>query len=220
MIPTLILCVCIFLTCVHCFPCDHTWAWKCPNDNLCLHRLHEVCAPPPRSVQRCPNGGDYGNVSCTQERCKELYSRVKCPNSAFCVDENDIDSNCPKDNNDKKNEYQVKCDKTYQIRVYTNNTKTKLHANSDYYEDYYTDYDDYEDEYDYISEFRNCTCPPEPDQTPSCSSFCQKLKLTKDEIKEYGSQMTFVKCQGANQCILKAQLCNCLLYTSPSPRDS
>ena len=128
------------ITKYHCVPCDRLYAWKCPNDNLCLHQWYEVCAPPPYNIQRCPNGGDVGNYSCTEETCKQLWSGyVKCPNAPYCVYKSHIDSKCPKDKDDEKNGYQVKCDKTYQIKVYTNNTKTKLHANSDYYEDYYTD---------------------------------------------------------------------------------
>ena len=167
-----------------CLPCDSFHAWKCPNDNLCLHQWYEVCVPPPYNIQRCPNGGDYGNDSCTQERCQEVGHPwppyVKCPNSPHCVRKNDIDSKCPKDKDDEKNGYQVKCD----------------------------------------SDSRNCTCPSETNQTTSCSSFCQRLKLTKDEIMEYGEykgwnsttwkneyeltsekNMTFVKCQVAKQSL-------------------
>ena len=110
MIPTLILCVHIVLTSVYCLPCDHEFAWRCPNDTLCLHK-YEVCRPPPRNIQRCPNGGDFGNSSCTWKRCKEIYWRyVKCPNSPFCVEESLTTQRCLKDNDNEKNVFQTKCD--------------------------------------------------------------------------------------------------------------
>ena len=188
MIPTLILCVHLVLTSVYCLPCDHPRAWKCPNDTLCLDKRYEVCSPPPRNIQRCPNGGDVGNSSCTQERCKELYYYyVKCPKSPFCVYENSIDRYCPKDNDDEKNVFQTKCDlaevtKQYYDRYHRSNVKPRPG--------------------------RNCTCPSITNNTTSCSSYCDQLKLTKDEIYEYGDDMPFIQCEGANQCILKAQLCN------------
>ena len=52
--------------------------------------------------QRCPNVGDVGSLSCTQERRKELNGYVKCPNFPFCMDKWYIDKYCPKDNDLKK----------------------------------------------------------------------------------------------------------------------
>ena len=76
-----------YITKYYCLQCDNPAAWKCPNDNLCLYGYSEVCVPPPFDIKRCPNGGDYGNYSCTEESCKELYKSylVKCPNSPYCV---------------------------------------------------------------------------------------------------------------------------------------
>ena len=213
MIPTLILCAHIVLTSVYCLPCDHPQAWKCPNDALCLHKLIEVCQPPPRNIQRCPNGGDIGNSSCTQERCKELSSYalnigyVKCPNTPFCVDEDYIDRHCPKDDDDEKNVFQTECD--------------HAKVTEKYYDRYH---------YDFVAPRpgRNCTCPSITNNRTSCSSYCDQLNLTKEEKKEYREwngrgkwetgeyeyiltsekNMSFIQCEGANQCILKAQLCN------------
>ena len=63
------------LKCVFSVPCgykhpdrryNHLDAWKCPNDTLCIQK-QDVCAPPPYNIPRCPNGGDIGNSSCTEE---------------------------------------------------------------------------------------------------------------------------------------------------------
>ena len=188
MIPTLILCVHIVLTSVYCLPCDDHYAWKCPNDTLCFHKLYEVCAPPPWNIQRCPNGGDVGNSSCTQERCKELSSNlVKCPSSPYCVRKSDIDKYCPKDSDDEKKVFQTKCDLAEVTKRY---------------------FDRYHRWYVNPRPGRNCTCPSITNNTTSCSSYCDQLKLNKEEIEEYGDGMSFLQCEGANQCILKSQLCN------------
>ena len=135
MIPLMILCVHLCLTSVYCIPCDHERAWKCPNDTLCLDKLSEVCAPPPRNIQRCPNGGDYG------------------------------DQYCPKDNDDEKKVFQTKCDLAEVAEKY---------------------FDRYYDSSVYPRPGRNCTCPSITNNTTSCSSYCDKLQLTKEEIEEYG----------------------------------
>ena len=58
-------------------------AWQCPNDDLCIQK-QDVCAFPPFNIQRCPNGGDIGNDSCTEDLCKEI-GFVKCPFDPYCV---------------------------------------------------------------------------------------------------------------------------------------
>ena len=69
---------------------------------ITVNKWNEVCVPPPRIIQRCPNRGDVGSRSCAQERCKELNGYVKCPNFPYCMDKWYIDKYCPKDNDLKK----------------------------------------------------------------------------------------------------------------------
>ncbi len=89
-----------------CIPCnykhpyvDSSWrkydAWQCPRDELCIQK-QDVCALPPFNIQRCPNGGDFGNDSCTEELCKDI-GKVKCPFDPFCFDDNYqyVCSDCP-----------------------------------------------------------------------------------------------------------------------------
>ena len=59
-------------------------AWQCPNDTICIQK-QDVCAPPPHSIPRCPNGGDFGNDSCTEELCESI-GQLKCPFDPYCVD--------------------------------------------------------------------------------------------------------------------------------------
>ena len=83
MFQRLILFVHIFFTGVHCYPCDGVYAWKCPNDTMCISRNYELCAPPPFNIQRCPNGGDVGESVCSKEFCKK-HGLHKCPFDPFC----------------------------------------------------------------------------------------------------------------------------------------
>ena len=69
---------------------------------ITVNKWNEVCVPPPRIIQRCPNRGDVGSHSCAQERCKELNGYVKCPNFPYCMDKWYIDKYWPKDNDLKK----------------------------------------------------------------------------------------------------------------------
>ena len=68
--------------------------WQCPNDDLCIQK-QDVCALPPYNIPRCPNGGDFGNVSCTAELCTKIgYS--KCPFDDFCFSNyGDPCTDCP-----------------------------------------------------------------------------------------------------------------------------
>ena len=222
----------------HCAPCEDFDTWKCPNDNLCFFKYNEVCAPPPRNIQRCPNGGDFGNISCTEERCKELDSHfTKCPNSPYCNSPYTVDKMCPKDDDEEKNVFQTKCDLD--------------EVTEEYFDRYHGG------KYVYPRPGRNCTCPSMTNNITNCSSYCDQLKLTENEIEEYGPGISFsqcsdvcapycqevkptkdeigvydpnktftqcsddclsychqhhkqqfVQCEGANQCILRAQLCN------------
>ena len=84
-----------------CIPCGykHTYdrnfdAWQCPFDAGCIQK-QDVCAPPPFNTPRCPNGGDIGYVSCTQELCAEI-GFYKCPFDPFCVQSQSIAcTRCP-----------------------------------------------------------------------------------------------------------------------------
>ena len=92
MIPKLILFIHIAFTSVYCYPCDSPGAWKCPNDTMCIDKYFEVCSPPPFNIQRCPNGGDFGESVCSKQFCEE-NGLHKCPFDPFCVF-GDIDNTC------------------------------------------------------------------------------------------------------------------------------
>ena len=83
----LILFVHIAFTSVYCYPCDGIDAWKCPNDSMCIRSVNELCAPPPFNIQRCPNGGDFGESVCSEQFCGILR---KCPFDPFCLWDMDI----------------------------------------------------------------------------------------------------------------------------------
>ena len=78
MFQKLILFVHIAFTSVYCYPCDGVDSWKCPNDTMCIRGSDELCAPPPFNIQRCPNGGDFGESVCSEQFCEE-NSLKKCP---------------------------------------------------------------------------------------------------------------------------------------------
>ena len=92
MIPITLLLLLSFLATIQCYPCDGEYAWKCPNDTLCLEKKLEVCAPPPNNIPRCPNGGDYGEEHCNEQLCKEIGLH-KCPFDPFYV-HGDLDDTC------------------------------------------------------------------------------------------------------------------------------
>ena len=82
------------LTGLLCIPCDYKIrmgaygynnykVWQCPYDELCIQN-QDVCAPPPYNIPRCPSGGDFGNDSCTEDRCNEI-GMFKCPFDPYCV---------------------------------------------------------------------------------------------------------------------------------------
>ena len=85
MIQKLILFIQITFTSVYCYPCDGMYAWKCPNDTMCISKINELCAPPPFEIQRCSNGGDVGKWVCSAQFCEE-NGLHKCPFDPFCVE--------------------------------------------------------------------------------------------------------------------------------------
>ena len=84
MIQKLILFIQIAFTSVYCYPCDGMYAWKCPNDTMCISKINDLCAPPPFEIQRCPSGGDVGKWVCSAQFCEE-NGLHKCPFDPFCV---------------------------------------------------------------------------------------------------------------------------------------
>ena len=249
MIPQLIILLHIAFTSVYCYPCDGPFAWKCPNDTMCLHRIYEVCAPPPFNIQRCPNGGDVGESFCSKQFCEE-NGLDKCPFDPFCVYSgpniwNPVLTTCYQCPHGTTNEgdctyYSTvsgieKCgSKRYQ--KYYNKALKACNNVIDCPEDGRDEQHCNNDEecqkethrvrpikcpFDNVcveSEERKCTCPSGCNQTIS-NLDCQKIQLTQlydsldrlvdfGEMGEYGSEMSFVKCYGANKCILKSKMCD------------
>ena len=234
MIPKLILFIHITITSVYCYPCDDRLAWRCPNDAMCLNLDREVCAPPPFNIQRCPNGGDFGESVCSKQFC-EQNGLHKCPFDPFCVYE--IDQACKLCPHGTFNEvdctfystksYYGKCgEKRYQKYYDTafeacNNViycpedgRDERHCNND--EECKKETDGFRpikcpfDNVCVEREERKCTCPSGCNQTIS-NVDCQKIQLNQGELgelEEYGPKMTFVKCDGSNKCILKSRVCD------------
>ena len=244
MIPKLILFIHIAFTSVYCYPCDGTLAWKCPNDTMCLDKRRELCSQPPFNIQRCPNGGDFGESVCSKQFCEE-NGLHKCPFDPFCVFDDRITCKyCPQGTTNEADCKRFSTTK-HCPQGTTNKDDCKRFSTKSYYEKcgskrYQKYYDkalkacnneidcpeDGRDEqhcnndeecqketngvrpikcpFDNVcveSEERKCTCPSGCNRTIS-NHDCQKIPLIEDEgfgeIGEYGPEMSFVKCHGAN----------------------
>ena len=257
----LILFVHIAFTSVYCYPCDGIDAWKCPNDSMCIRSVNELCAPPPFNIQRCPNGGDFGESVCSEQFCGILR---KCPFDPFCLWDMDI----PESESlfDSQKCYECPHGTTNEFDCARFSTRSDMNkCGSKRYQKYYLKWkhacnnvvdcpEDGRDEqhcnndneckketdgqrpikcpFDNVcveSEERKCTCPSGCNQTIS-NQDCKKIQLTQlasftsivsddfGEMGEYGSEMSFVKCYGANKCILKSKLCDGV-QNCPNNRD-
>ena len=239
MIPKLILFIPIAFTSVYCYPCDGVDAWKCPNDTMCIGKDNELCAPPPFNIQRCPNGGDFGESVCTEQFCEE-NGLQKCPFDPFCLWDSGLSDpqlcyQCPHGttNDGGCKEFSTtsamkKCGSKRYQKYYLkwkhacNNVidcpedgRDEQHCNND--EECKKETNGYRpikcpfDNVCVESEERKCTCPSGCNQTIS-NQDCQKIPLTElsgfGETGEYGPEMSFVKCHGANKCILKSKMCD------------
>ena len=170
--------------------CEENGLHKCPFDPFCVYRDYLMC-------KQCPNGTTievdctkYSNRSdyekCGSKRYQKYYKKVlrSCNNEIDCPEDGRDEQHC-NNNQDCKNET-----RGYRpIKFPFDNVCVEI-------------------------EERKCTCPSGCNQTIS-NQDCQKVLLTQGiggrgtgEIGEYGPEMTFVKCDGSNKCILKSKMCD------------
>jgi len=178
--------------------CEEKGLHKCPFDPFCVLKLFD----PNYTCRYCPHG-TTNEVDCTFYSTRSYYERCgskryqKYYDKGYEACNNEID--CPEDGRDEQH-----CNNDEECQKETDGVRPIK-----------CPFDDVCVE----GEERKCTCPSGCNQTIS-NQDCQKIQLTQltlehiqltiehGEMEEYGPKMSFVKCHGANKCILKSKMCD------------